>query len=60
MKSPSNKVFVNCFLKGDNGSGDILANLNFLKQTVALKAIKKIPNTTEVLQLINQSSFNIL
>ena len=29
MESKSNKVFVNCFFKGDNGSSDIVTNLIF-------------------------------
>ena len=32
MESPRNKVFVNCFLRGDNGSSDILTSLIFERE----------------------------
>ena len=52
MGFPSNKEFDNCFFKIDNGNGDILNNFIFY--------LIKIPNAIAVLQLFNQSSFNIL
>ena len=43
MKSPSNTVFVNWFLRGDNGSGDILTSL------ICTYSHCKIPNAITML-----------